>query len=219
MTQPAKDFRLNRIFSTPLTAILLKTPLTPNHVTFLSLSFGILAGLFFSQGAYTPSLLGALSYQLACVLDNCDGEIARAKKMGSGFGAWLDIAADFLTDLSLFLGIGLGVLKHAPDHGWAVVFIALCLSGAFIHVVLVVLEKIRGFGPAAFGVPNPDQEARKNMFSNIFDALREGDASWLVVLLALAGKADLLLWFGGIYMQILWLAALFLNFRFLFPKK
>ena len=208
-------FRLNRVLSTPLTACLLRLPVTPNMVTTASLSLGLTAGWLFSQGRYAQALAGAACYQLAVVLDNCDGEIARAKKLGSNFGAWFDITADFITDAALFAGVALGAFR-ADAQGPVALFAALCLSGAVLHLALVVLEKKRGFGPAAFGSPNPDQKGRRGVLWDFFDALREGESSWFVVILALAGQSIWLLWFGGIYMQILWLSAVAINFRWLF---
>lgn len=212
-----KEFRLNRLFSTPLSGLLLKTPITPNQVTVTSLLFGVLAGFLFSQGTYVSGLWAALCYQTAIVLDNCDGEIARAKNLKSAFGAWLDIIADFFTDTSLFIGIGFGVLKNSPEKP-AGLFIALCLFGAAAHLSLVILEKLKGFGPAVFHAPNPDGEKRQNIFFNLFDSLREGESSWFVVTFAILGTVEWLLWFGGIYMQILWISVILLNFKWIFGK-
>ncbi len=222
MTRPAieekKDFQINRFFSKRLTRLLLKTPLTPNQVTFLSLSFGILSGVLFSSGNYGLSIAAAFAYIAACVLDNCDGEIARAKNLKSVFGGWLDIVVDFLADLSLFTGLALGVLKRGVE-GPAVFFLILCLAGSFINLCIVILEKLKGFGPAVFNKPNPDGVKRQNIFFKISEALREGDSSWFVVLFAVFGKPEYLLWAGGIYMQIIWISAIALNYRWLFSAR
>ena len=211
-------FRLNRVLSKPLTRVLLKTPLTPNQVTLASLGFGFLAGYFFSLGEYAPSLAAAGSYQVAVVLDNCDGEIARAKKLGSEFGGWLDIVCDILSDLALFTGIALGMDRQGTT-GPVALFLTLCLSGAVVHFLLVVTEKLKGFGPAVFTAPHPEHEKRKNVVLDIFDALREGDASWFVVLFAVTGYTQALLWAGGIYMQALWISAAVVNFRWIFGRR
>lgn len=212
------EFRVNRLFSRPLTSVLLPMGVSPNQVTTVSLACGLAAGWLFSQGAYAQALAGSLLYQLAVVLDNCDGEIARAASKGSVFGAWYDIGADFVTDLSLFMGVAAGAARSGTE-GPVALFAALCLSGAILHLSLVVLEKLRGFGPAAYAAPHPEHSTRKNPFLTFFDCLREGDSSWFVVLFAASGQAVWLLWLGGVYMQALWIAALVLNFRWLFPVK
>ena len=212
------EFRLNRFFSGPLTRLLLKTPLTPNQITLISLGFGVLAGVLFSRGVYGFSIAAAVSYQLAAVLDNCDGEVARAKNMRSVFGGWLDIVADILSDLSLFLGVSFGVLRQETG-GPVFLFMGLCLSGALMHFFLVILEKLKGFGPAVFEAPHPEHKRRKSIFLKIFDALREGDSSWFVVFFALIGQVPMLLWAGGFYMQFIWVSALWINFRWTFGEK
>ncbi len=211
-------FRLNRAFSKPLTAALLKTPLTPNQITLLSLGFGILAGILFSKGLYGFSIAAAASYPLAMILDNCDGEVARAKNMRSELGGWLDVLADIGSDLALFLGVGFGMRERGAE-GPVTLFLWLCLSGAVLHFLLVVLEKLKGFGPAVFNAPHPEHETRRSAALDLFDALREGDAAWFVLLLAVFGQISAVLWVGGVYMQLLWLIALALNFRWTFGKR
>ncbi len=210
-----ESFKINRALSKPLTALFLKTPLTPNQVTLLSLLFGILSGLFLSKGSYTASVVGALCFQMACVLDNCDGEIARAKNLRSVFGGWLDIAADVLTELAFFSGLTFGILNQGVE-GPVILFGGLCIAGSMINFSVVILEKIKGFGPAVYNRPNPEGIQRESVIFKIVDAIREGDSSWFVMLFVIVGKAEYLLWFGGIYMQSLWISAVFLNFKWLF---
>lgn len=216
-----KEFRLNRLFSVPLTRLLLKTPLTPNQVTGLSMGFGLAAAFLFSKGTYWDSVAAAFLYQAACLLDNCDGEIARAKNLSSRLGEWLDIAADLVTDAALFTGIAFGMFRqqaeglpaNASVAGPVTFFLVLCLSGALGHFALVVLEKRRGFGPAVFEKAPRGGTPLKNALFILFDCLREGEGSWFVIAFALLDKMPYLLWFGGVYMQILWISALILNFR------
>ena len=134
--------------------------------------------------------------------------------MRSEFGGWLDIVADLLTDTALFAGVALG-MKRQDIPGPVDLFLGLCLTGAFMHFMLVVLEKIKGFGPAVYNAPHPEREKRTNIFLGIFDAFREGEASWLVLLVTLIGQAPFLLWAGGVYMQFLWASALVVNFKWL----
>ena len=211
------EFRLNRMFSKPLTSLLLKTPVTPNQVTLGSLFLGILAGCLFSRGIFSMEILAALCYLLAGILDNCDGEIARSKNRMSAWGAWLDIVSDILVDLSLFLGLAVGAARKGVA-GPIVFFTILCLSGALFHFSLVILEKLKGFGPAAFGAPHPEHKSRKNFFLTCFDALREGDTSWFVLLFVLFHKTEYLLWIGGLYMQLLWISAVVINFKWYFSS-
>ncbi len=212
------EFRLNRVLSKPLTTILLGTPLTPNQITTLSLCLGLGAGFLFSLGRYWPALAAATLYQMAAILDNCDGEVARAKNMKSRFGGWYDVVSDLITDLFLFGGVTLGALRSHAE-GPVVLFGVLALSGVVIHGTLVIWEKIRGFGPAVFDAPHPEHNKRRSPLLGFFDAIREGDSSWCVLLFAMAGQMTLFLRLGGLYMQLLWIASVIVNYRWLFVKK
>ena len=212
-----ESFKLNRYLSRPLTTLFLKTPITPNQVTSLSLGFGILSGFLFSKGDYHFLVLGALTFQAAVVLDNCDGEIARSKNLKSVFGGWFDVAVDVIVDIALFSGITLGLVK-AGAHGPFLLLGFLCILGSVMNCLIVILQKIRGFGPAMFNRPHPEGIDRTNVFFQIIDALREGDASWFIVLFVFFDNTLYLLWFSVFYMQVLWLSALFLNFKWLFAS-
>ena len=206
---------INRALSKPLTALLLKTPLTPNQVTAISLGFGILSGVFFAKGDTSFALLAALFFQIAAVLDNCDGNIARAKDLKSEFGGWFDIVADVLVDIALFSGLTVGLLRQGAQ-GPVVALGILCVTGSLANWIIVCLEKTKGFGPAVFEQPHPEGSHRESIFHRIVEGIREGDSSWFVVVFALFSKADWLLWFSAVYMQILWASAIAMNFKWLF---
>ena len=210
-----ESFKLNRFLSRPFTTLFLKTPITPNQVTGLSLGFGILSGFLFSKGNYHFSVLGALAFQIAVVLDNCDGEIARSKNLKSVFGGWFDVIADVMVDISLFSGITLGLLR-AKVQGPLVPIGVLCVLGSLINFLVVTLQKIKGFGPAVYNQKHPAGTNRKNIIYQIIDALREGDSSWFVMLFVFFNQTIYLLWLASFYIQILWLSALFLNFKWIF---
>ncbi len=96
---------LNRPLSRRLSVALARTPLTPNHITVLSFSLGLLgaAGLVTT----TPWLwiAGGVLIQIASILDGCDGEIARIKLLQSPRGAWLDTVLDRYSDLAIGLAV------------------------------------------------------------------------------------------------------------------
>ena len=212
---PDKDFKLNRFFSKPVTNLLLRTPVTPNQVTFFNLCLGLLTGFLFSRGTYAASLAGALGYQTLAVLDNCDGEIARAKNLKSELGGWLDVWVDIVNDSALFVGLTLGLLRQNTS-GPVLLLGALCVTGGLIHFFIVILEKTKGFGPAVFNQSGPAQSRRKNLIFKLWNAFREGETSWLVLGFVLCGQMKWLLWLGALYMNALWLSALCLNFKWIF---
>jgi phosphatidylglycerophosphate synthase len=86
--------RLLRYVSTPISALCVKyTTITPNMVTFASMILLLLGTLFIIQTQY---ILGALCTFVYIILDFVDGEIARAKKVGSKLGQWFDGLVGFI---------------------------------------------------------------------------------------------------------------------------
>jgi len=84
----AKHF--DRKISGAISGLLLKTPVTPNQITLSVTLLGIGAGVCMAQPGYRWKLLGALVFLATSILDGCDGEIARAKKLTSRLGdGWI----------------------------------------------------------------------------------------------------------------------------------
>lgn len=97
---------------------LVRTPITPNHLTVLRLLTGVTAAAAFAVG--TPDVLfwGSIVYLVSCFLDRADGELARAANMRSQWGHSFDVHCDFAVNVLVFVGIGVG-LRHGDLGGWA----------------------------------------------------------------------------------------------------
>jgi phosphatidylglycerophosphate synthase len=136
------DRYLNRRLSEPLTLFFLKTPLSPNGITSLTLLVGMIAAALFLPGGYLSGLAGALLYQFSSVLDCCDGAVARLKFRESSFGRWLDDICDTLVFLALFLAIG---WAYGTDGGvgWKPLAgsLALGTTGSFLVVSYISSAK------------------------------------------------------------------------------
>jgi phosphatidylglycerophosphate synthase len=100
------DRYLHRRCSRWLTRLLVRTELTPNHVSLASLAIGLAAIWCFWPATPTSALVGVLLYALACIVDHADGELARLTFQESRFGAILDWTIDTLIHAGLVLGIG-----------------------------------------------------------------------------------------------------------------
>lgn len=97
--------KINRKLSSYLfTPLILKlfNRITPNAVSVISALVGLLAGMFFF---FHRAVTGGILIQLASVLDGCDGEVARLKKMESSFGNFFDAVLDRYTDFFILLGM------------------------------------------------------------------------------------------------------------------
>ena len=131
LEKPKQLLPLVRHLSWRLTLLLIRLPLTPNHITGLALVLGICGAGFFIVGDWTANILGALLLVLSYVLDNCDGEVARIKNLSSEFGARLDDFTDSSVDTCFFLALGYGTANATGESFWLWLGIAAAL-GAFI---------------------------------------------------------------------------------------
>ena len=63
------------------------------------------AAVLFGLGGYVALAAGGLVAQVASVIDGCDGEVARLKRLQSKVGGWFDAALDRYADAFLLLGL------------------------------------------------------------------------------------------------------------------
>ncbi len=103
------DRYFNRKVSRWFTRLFLELGLSPNSVTILAGLIGLLAAAGFGLGTYSAGIVAALLFQLAAVIDCCDGEVARLTFTESPLGAWLDIVLDNLVHMAIFAGIAVGL--------------------------------------------------------------------------------------------------------------
>jgi phosphatidylglycerophosphate synthase len=100
------DEYIHRPLARWLVAVLVRTPITPNQVTFISGLLGVLAGVSIAFGVHEPRLrllAGGLLF-LSVVFDCCDGQLARARGISSTTGAILDGVADYFVGVAIGLG-------------------------------------------------------------------------------------------------------------------
>jgi phosphatidylglycerophosphate synthase len=105
----------DRRISGAISHFLLKTPVTPNQITIAVTFIGIGAGWLLAQAGYGPKVAGAFTFLLTSILDGCDGEIARAKKMTSKLGGWLDLWGDNVVHVAVFYGMGVGLYRDSGN--------------------------------------------------------------------------------------------------------
>jgi len=88
---------------------LIKTSITPNQVTTVSLLLAAFAAVFFTFGIYFFSVIGSLLFIFAKFLDHVDGQLARELKKETKFGWYYDSFVDTATYILMFVGISAGV--------------------------------------------------------------------------------------------------------------
>ena len=93
------DRFFNRPLGRPLSKLLVRTPISPNQVSIVSILIGLASAWFFARGNFVT---GALVFQLCAIIDCVDGDLARALFKQSRLGKWLDLGGDQVVHFSVF---------------------------------------------------------------------------------------------------------------------
>jgi phosphatidylglycerophosphate synthase len=131
MTDLPWDQRIARVLVRPLVA----TPVTPNHLTFVTLVIALAGAGFFAAGTPEMANWGAGLFVLARFLDHFDGELARQKGQSSRFGYYFDYVTGALSYGALFLCMGIG-LRQGPLDQWALVLGFAGLASAIVSLFI-----------------------------------------------------------------------------------
>jgi archaetidylinositol phosphate synthase len=134
----------------PLVRPLAASIVTPNHITTLRfatalIAFGLLA---FGRGEWND--WAAASFLLSFFLDRADGELARQSGKSSPWGHRYDLVTDALSNILIFLGIGIG-LRDSQLGAWAIALglLAGCAIVAMLWLMTRV-ESLGGMGAASY---------------------------------------------------------------------
>ncbi len=140
--------RVYRPLAHGVVRLLLGTPVRPEHLVLLQGVLGALAALLLARGA-DPWAAGLLV--LRAILDNADGQLARARGETSQLGRYLDTEVDFATNLLLFSALG----YRSQSPGLAVLgffLLVLLLSADYAANSPKGLPKTRGAEPWVSGL-------------------------------------------------------------------
>ncbi len=150
MEKPPYDQRIARVLVRPLA----RTPLSPNHLTALSLALALAGAGLLAEGDPFAANWGAALFVLARFLDHFDGELARLTGKTSRFGYYFDYVSGGLSYAALFAGIGVGLADGALG-GWAYLLGAAGAASALISLfVNLALDKEAGLADGdAVGYP------------------------------------------------------------------
>jgi phosphatidylglycerophosphate synthase len=108
------DRRVSRFFS----GLLAHTRITPNQITFLGVTIGLLGAFLLSRPGYWHPLIGSLLFLFCVTVDGVDGEVARLKLKESSFGHYLDIISDNMVNIAVFIGIAFGLYQDSGNAGY-----------------------------------------------------------------------------------------------------
>ena len=96
-----------RRVSLRFTRQLVRTPITPDQLTWTMVGCGIASGAVLLLPGLTGAVLAAILMQLFLLFDCVDGEVARWKKQFSLSGVYLDRVGAYLCDAAVLVGFGL----------------------------------------------------------------------------------------------------------------
>ena len=131
------DRLIYRRLSRPLTARLLRTPVTPNAVTVAGILAGVTGGLLLGLPGASATLAAVLLLLASSVLDCSDGELARLRFAESKLGHWLDVTGDTVVHLALLGGIALRLTTSGATPSMAAVIgLATGVAGAFTTITM-----------------------------------------------------------------------------------
>jgi phosphatidylglycerophosphate synthase len=124
--------------------------MTANHVTMLSGSAGMLAGLTLYLASFDDVWFGvsALLVLTQWWADNTDGHVARSRNQASPAGRFLDLFLDSCTFTALGVGLSFATYTQFPIVAIATL---LCLLQYVLTVLWIALARIwpfPAFGPA-----------------------------------------------------------------------
>ncbi len=89
--------------------LIYNTSITPNQISIVALIFGILSGVLYGFGTYKFFLFASASFIVCNTLDCMDGQLARLKKNGTKIGRIIDGFIDYITSISVFIGLGIAM--------------------------------------------------------------------------------------------------------------
>src|SRR5262249_11756696 len=140
---------VDRRLSRPVTRWLPGKPwVSPSRVTGLSLAVGLLGAAGLMTTGYGTRLAAVLCLLVSIVLDCVDGEIARARFEQSAAGARLDVIGDYLVNLSVFVGLAIGLARDGSTGlGAGLVLLGgVAAATVAMHVLFVRPALVRGGG-------------------------------------------------------------------------
>ncbi len=188
------DRYVNRKLSRWFTRLFLAFGLSPNSITILATLIGLMSAAGFGMGTYTTGVVAAVLFQLAVVIDCCDGEVARLTFTESQFGAWFDIAMDNMIHMAIFAGVAAGL--YITQVGQPLAWITLALGAAAVlgnGLAFLLVEKAQKI-KSANGWKTPVNAAWSDfMLKNVASR----DFSVPLLIFALFGRLDWFLWMAA----------------------
>ena len=125
--------KINRFFSTRISFMLANFGVHPNVVTTAVFMLTMLGAWFAASGLYKSIVLGALIFQVASILDGCDGELARLTYRTSRFGSWYERFSGDLRYVIFFEALGISAWRATGSEVY--LFAVFMLAALAIYML------------------------------------------------------------------------------------
>jgi len=208
VTKPTSGFvsrHLNARVSIPISKFLVETGMSPHVVTVLFVMTTGLTSAYLISFAddYPTLLLAGFLWQMAAVLDRCDGEIARVKLCESKFGAWFDTVTDNLAYICAYVGLLFGMRRLYPDtmFYW---YLGLSAIAAFIFTLIILYIYARRSGSGSLqhylrdlnrDLPDSEKTWVQNLMQRYGVVGKRDFFSFVVFLTAIINQIQISYWF------------------------
>lgn len=179
------------------------TNITPNQITLVGMSIGLIGALLLARPGYWSKIVGSLLFVICVIVDGVDGEVARLRLKESNFGHYLDIVTDNIVHVAVFVGIAFGLYHDTGDAGY-LRFLWVLMGGFGLCLVAVYQCVLR---------LDPESLNRSPKMLRIMTLATNRDFAYLVFALAIIGRLN---WFlvGAAVGSYLFAAALwFISFN------
>lgn len=127
---------INRFFSTRITLFLAKLGTSPNAVTTFVFLFTLYGAWLLASGEYFKIAAGATIFQIASILDGCDGELARLTFKGSKFGAWYDTITDNIRYIAFWAALGIAAYVNSGSNVYYYGTMIVTVMGAYTAFIM-----------------------------------------------------------------------------------
>ena len=193
--QPGDGYlaRYDRRLSIALSRLLVRTPIVPNVITALSLILGLGGAALLASARWSTALLGAACLWASCILDGCDGEVARLKMLTSRWGGRFDIATDHVVHLATFVAIVVHLQRRNP--GWSLAGPAVVLLAGVVLSMASVSWLINRY-PAE----------RRLGFKRVYERIASRDYIYVVVILTAFERLEWFIWAAAIGANVFWIS-------------
>ena len=175
-----------RKISLAVSRLLADTSVSPNAMTLVSLTVGLVGAAFFLRPTAASETTGALLFLLHSILDGCDGELARLKFQESRWGGLLDFWSDNVVHAAVFAAMAAG-WSRSLGQTWPLALGASAVAGTFASAYFVYRRTMTRprEGPLYTSVATEGETA----LSRAADAASRRDFIYLVLILSALGKA------------------------------